>query len=234
MSVLATPPATSGATTEPEAPETCKPPPGLVPRRPVAQVIGPSGAAWLDRTDRERTEPREQILDALRVGPGDAVADIGAGTGYYTVALARRVGAQGRVVATELQPEMLRKLEAKTRRAGLHNVEAVLATETETNLPRSSFDLALLVDVYHELAKPFDTLAQIRCALKEGGRLALLEYRAEDETLAIRPEHKMRVEDVQAEIEPVGFRLGERIEFLPQHHIFVFVKAKPASPRPPG
>jgi ubiquinone/menaquinone biosynthesis C-methylase UbiE len=227
VAVPAAPVASAGAA-DPQAPEPCTPPPGLAPRRPVAPIIGPSGAAWLDRADRERTEPRERILDALRVGPGDVVADVGAGTGYYTVALARRVGAKGRVVATEVQPEMLRKLEATARRAGLRNVETVLATEAEANLPRATFDLALLVDVYHELARPFETLAQIRCSLKAGGRLALLEYRAEDEKLAIKPEHKMRAEDVTAEIEPVGFRLAERVEFLPQHHIFVFAKAKPA------
>ncbi|HEU4412457.1 MAG TPA: methyltransferase domain-containing protein [Polyangiaceae bacterium] len=227
---MPTPPPSSEPAPDPQALGPCSPPPGLAPRRPLAHAIGPSGAAWLDRADRERTEPRERILDALRVGPGDAVADVGAGTGYYTVALAQRVGPQGRVVATDLHPEMLRKLEAKARRAGLRNVETRLATEADTKLPRSAFDLVLLVDVYHELARPFEALAQIRCALKEGGRLALLEYRAEDAELAIRPEHKMSAEDVTAEVEPVGFRLGERLEFLPQHHIFVFVQAKPRAP----
>ncbi len=208
-------------------PETCTPPPGLKPRRPIAQVMGASNAAWLDRADRERIEPRGRILDALRVAPGEAIADVGAGTGYYTVPLARRVGAKGRVVATDVQPDMLRKLAAKLRTEGLDNVKTVLATEADAGLEPASFDLALMVDVYHELAKPFETLAQIRCALNERGRLALLEYRAEDPAVAIRPEHKMRAEDVVAEIEPVGFRLSDRIEILPQHHIFVFVKAPP-------
>jgi ubiquinone/menaquinone biosynthesis C-methylase UbiE len=202
----------------------------LSTRRQVAPIMGASGSAWLDRADRERTEPRERILEALHIAPGEAIADVGAGTGYYTLALARRVGPGGRVVATDLQPEMLRMLGAKVRAAGLANVETVLATEAEAGLGRSAFDLALMVDVYHELARPFEALAQIRCALKEKGRLVLLEYRAEDPAVLIKPEHKMRVEDVVAEIEPAGFRLGERLEFLPQHHIFIFVKAPPRAP----
>jgi ubiquinone/menaquinone biosynthesis C-methylase UbiE len=210
--------------------EPCSPPPGLSTRRQVAQIMGASGSAWLDRADRERTEPRERILEALHVAPGEAIADVGAGTGYYTLALARRVGPSGRVVATDVQPEMLRLLGAKVRAAGLANVETVLATEAESGLGRAAFDLALMVDVYHELARPFEALAQIRCALKEKGRLVLLEYRAEDPAVLIKPEHKMRAEDVVAEIEPAGFRLGERLEFLPQHHVLVFVKAPPRAP----
>ncbi|HEU4538745.1 MAG TPA: methyltransferase domain-containing protein, partial [Polyangiaceae bacterium] len=112
----------------------CLPPPGLSTRRRVAAIMGASGSAWLDREGRERIEPRERILDALRVSPGEAIADVGAGTGYYTVALARRVGPSGRVVATDVQPEMLRQLGAKVRAAGLANVETVLATEADAGL----------------------------------------------------------------------------------------------------
>jgi SAM-dependent methyltransferase len=211
------------------SPEPCVPPPGLARRRPVAGIMSAAGAAWLDRPERERIEPRRRILDALGVAPGQSIADVGAGTGYYALALAERVGPGGRVVATDVQPEMLQKLRARARAAGLANVETAPATEADAGLGRAAFDLALLVDVYHELARPFDTLAQVRCALREGGRLALLEYRAEDPAVPVRPEHKMRAEDVVAEIEPVGFRLRERLEFLPQHHIFVFDRAPPAA-----
>lgn len=182
------------------------------------------GADWLERADRDRVQQPEKLLDALHLRAGDTVADIGAGTGYFTLRIARRVMPGGRVLATDIQPEMLRLLEANAAKAGIRTIETILATEADAKLPDNAVDLALMVDVYHELAHPAETLRQVRRALRNDGRLALVEYRAEDPKVAIKPEHKMTAEGVRAEVEPQGFRLSEQLEFLPEQHVFVFVK----------
>jgi len=183
-----------------------------------------TGAAWLDRADREEREQPERVLDALRLSPGMTVADVGAGTGYFTVRLARRVGKAGRVYATEISPEMLRLVDARVSRERLPNVQLELATATDARLPARCCDLVLLVDVYHELTDPPAVMGGIRRALKETGRLVLVEYRGEDAQLAIKPEHKMTLARLRSELEPMGFAFVESLEFLPDQRIAIFTR----------
>ena len=158
----------------------------------------------------------------LEIRPGSTVADIGAGSGYYTALLSRAVGTSGKVYANDVQPGMIRLLQERVRREKLTNVEAVLGTGTDPKLPPAAIDLALLVDVYHEFSEPQKMLRKIRESLKPGGRLVLLEFRKEDPKVPIRPEHKMSVEEVRAEVEPEGFRFEAVLNDLPWQHILIF------------
>ena len=194
--------------------------------RVIAPAMSYRGADWLERSDREATEQPEKVLDALKIAPGSTVADIGAGTGYFSLRLAKRVGSQGRVLATDIQPQMLAMLSENMRAAGIRNIEPILCTPTDAKLPEGQLDLALMVDVYHELASPEETLTQVRRALKPDGRLVLVEYRGEDPNVPIKPEHKMTLVQVRSELEPMGFRLQEVFEFLVYQRVIVFVKAE--------
>jgi len=194
--------------------------------RVIAPAMSYRGAGWLERPDRDATQQPENVLDALKIAPGSTVADIGAGTGYFSLRLARRVGPEGRILATDIQPEMLAFLKDNTRAHGIENIEPILCTPTDAKLPEGRLDLALMVDVYHELEYPEETMAQVRRALKPDGRLVLVEYRGEDPDVPIKPEHKMTLAQVRSEIEPMGFSLKEVFEFLAQQRIMVFTKAE--------
>ena len=161
--------------------------------RVIAQVMGYAGAAWLERPEREREEEPSKAIAALDIRPGQVVADVGAGSGYYTVRLAERVGASGKVFATDIQPEMLKLLQQRVARERLTQVDVVQAAQTDPRLPRNQLDLILMVDVYHELARPQEMLRQLRTALKSDGRLVLIEFRKESAWVPIREEHKMSV-----------------------------------------
>src|SRR3984885_7450678 len=193
--------------------------------RKFAGVMGVQGADWLNRPEREKEENPEGALDALGIRPGMVVADVGAGTGYMSLRLAKRVGPDGKVYANDLQPEMLRRLRANAAKAGFTNVETVQGEEADPKLPRGQMDLVLLVDVYHEFSKPREMIDKIRESLKPDGRLVLLEYRKEDPNVPIRDEHKMTVAEVKAELEPQGFLLSKTIETLPRQHILILTKA---------
>ncbi len=190
--------------------------------RRIAPVMGIGGAGWLDRGEREAEESPEAALEAIGIRAGMQIADVGAGTGYFALRIARRVGPEGRVWANDIQPEMLEILRQRARTGKLANVETVLGTDTGPRLPAGRMDLVLLVDVYHEFAHPQQMLAGIRRSLKPDGRLVLLEYRKEDPDVPIRPEHKMSVAEVKAELEPAGFRLERADESLPRQHILIF------------
>lgn len=190
--------------------------------RPIAGVMGMGGADWLERAEREREEEPEKALDTIGLRLGMTVADIGAGTGYFSLRMARRVGPAGQVYATDIQPGMLSRLEQRIKRDGVHNIVPVLGTETDPKLPRGACDLALMVDVYHEFAYPREMLAAIGAALKPDGRLVLLEYRKEDPDVPIREEHKMSVATVRQELEAEGFVFDKLIDTLPRQHILVF------------
>jgi ubiquinone/menaquinone biosynthesis C-methylase UbiE len=196
--------------------------------RQIAPVMGASGAGWLDRPEREAEEAPDQALDALGIRAGMVVADVGAGTGYISLRMARRVGRTGKVYANDLQPEMLQKLRIKSQRERLSNIETVQGTETDPKLPPNTMDLVLLVDVYHEFSQPQAMLDKIRESLKRDGRLVLLEYRKEDPSIPIRPEHKMSVVEVKTEVEAEGFKLDQVIEKLPRQHIIMFRTATKA------
>jgi ubiquinone/menaquinone biosynthesis C-methylase UbiE len=195
--------------------------------RRIASVMNAQGAAWLDRPEREREEAPTKALAALGIRPGQTVADIGAGSGYYTVRLAEAVGPGGRVFATDIQPEMLaliRKRLSETTPKGKESasVELVLGTQTESKLPDDAIDLALMVDVYHELAQPQAFLRSLKRALKRDGRLVLIEFRKETGWVPIREEHKMSVREARMELEAEGFAFDRVIDVLPWQHILVF------------
>ena len=150
------------------------------------------------------------------------MADVGAGAGYHSIRLARRVGAKGTVYATDVQPEMLRMLRTNAREAGVTNIKPVRCTQEDPETPRRRVDLIMMVDVYHECSDPELTLKGLRAALKPGGRLVLVEFRGEDPEVPIKPEHKMTVTQVRRELEPQGFTFKESLEFLPWQHILIF------------
>jgi ubiquinone/menaquinone biosynthesis C-methylase UbiE len=193
--------------------------------RRIAGVMGVQGADWLNRPERESEENPEGALDALGIRPGMVVADVGAGTGYMTLRLAKRVGPAGRVYANDLQPEMLRRLQQNAARAKIANIVPVVGEEGDPKLPAGKMDLVLLVDVYHEFSQPQKMIDKIRESLKPDGRLVLLEYRKEDPNVPIREEHKMSVAQVKAELEPQGLVLSQVIETLPRQHILILTKA---------
>ncbi|MBS1859260.1 MAG: class I SAM-dependent methyltransferase [Acidobacteria bacterium] len=193
--------------------------------RPYAGVMGVRGADWLVRPEREAEEQPDRALDLIGITRGSTLADIGAGAGYFTWRMAARTGPAGRVYATDIQPAMLDLLRRNMRDRKLDNVVPVLGAVDDPKLPAGALDLILLVDVYHEFNHPREMLRGMRDALKPDGRLVLLEYRAEDPDVPIRPEHKMTVAQVKAELQPEGFRLDKLLEDLPRQHILIFRKA---------
>jgi SAM-dependent methyltransferase len=194
--------------------------------RRYAGVMGPGGADWLVRPEREAEEQPDRALDLIGIAKGSTAADIGAGAGYITWRLAERVGPTGKVFANDIQPDMLDLLRRNMRQRKLDNVETVLGAIDDPKLPPGAMDLVILVDVYHEFSQPQKMLRGIRESMKPDGRLVLLEYRAEDPKVPIRPEHKMTVAQVKAELEPEGFRLDKLIEDLPRQHILIFKPAR--------
>jgi ubiquinone/menaquinone biosynthesis C-methylase UbiE len=191
-------------------------------------VMSYQGAEWLIRASREEEEQPEAMLDALKIAPGSTVADVGAGVGYTSLRMARRVGPKGRVLATDIQPQMLQMLVSNARTADVKNIRPIRSTATDPKLPEGGVDLILMVDVYHECTHPEATLQGLRKALKPGGRLVLVEFRGEDPDVPIKPEHKMTFAQVRREIEPQGFTFKEKFDFLPWQHIIVF--EKPSDP----
>ena len=189
--------------------------------RVLAPTMGVEGAAWLDRPEREAEEAPSKAITALGIAPGSVVADVGAGSGYYTVRLSQVVGPRGRVVATDLQPGMLDLIRAKVERQGLTNVSLVQGRPDDPALPAATFDLIVMVDVYHELAAPQIFVRKLREALKPDGRLVLIEFRLEDPRVPIREVHKMSVSQVREELGADGFQIDRVIDVLPWQHIIV-------------
>ncbi len=200
--------------------------PGVHPvsGRVYALPMGVQGAPWLERRDRDIEEEPDLAVRLLRVQRGSTLADIGAGSGYFTVRLARAVGSSGRVYATDIQQGMLDLLQQNVARAKLANVVPVLGTVDDPKLPAESIDLAIMVDVYHEFSQPQRMLQRIRESLKPGGRLVLLEYRAEDPNLPILPDHKMTKAQVKLEVEHEGFKQTRVYDDLPRQHLIIFTK----------
>ena len=193
--------------------------------RRFAATMGVEGAEWLDRAERDLEEDPDRAIDVLKIEKGTTVADIGAGSGYMTVRLSKKVGPQGRVYANDIQPGMLDLLNKRLAKAKISNISAVLGTQDDPRLPDDALDLVLMVDVYHELSQPQLMLRHIRASLKTGGRLVLLEYRKEDPNVPIKPEHKMSVADAKLEVEAEGFKLTKTNEDLPRQHILIFTKS---------
>jgi len=190
--------------------------------REIAHVMGHQAADWLERPERELEERPDLLVPALQLRPGDAVADIGCGTGYHTRRLAKAVGTNGLVYAEDIQPEMLDLLTNKLAAENIHNVRPVLGTITDPKLPRSALDLILMVDVYHEFDHPYEMVSAMIPALKPGGRIAFVEFRGEDPKLAIKKLHKMTEAQVRKEMSLHALDWVETIGTLPQQHIILF------------
>ena len=195
-------------------------------KRQIAPMFSAEYADWLTRPDRDSTEQPEKVLDALQIRQGWTVADVGAGVGYFTWRLAKRVGPKGKVIAVEVQQKMLDLMAENLKQQNITNVEMVLGGVRDPRLPENAVDLVLMVDVYHEFSEPEAMTAAVRRSLKPNGRLVLVEYRKEDPSVPILPLHKMSVEEVREEIEPLGFRLQQALEFLPTQHILIFTKTE--------
>ena len=192
--------------------------------REIAGVMGWQGAEWLERSGRAREERPDLLLAALALTPGMTVADVGAGTGYYTWQIAQKVGSTGRVYAVDVQPEMIALLNTQMKQRNVSNVVSQLGTERDTRLPAGTLDLALMVDVYHELEYPDEVLDSIVRALKPGGKVVFVEYRAEDPKVQIKPVHKMSETQVRLEAMRHGLQWERTITTLPIQHVIVFRK----------
>ncbi|WP_017314672.1 class I SAM-dependent methyltransferase [Mastigocladopsis repens] len=191
--------------------------------REIAKVMGHTGALWLERPSREAEEQPSKVMNALNFNPNDVVADIGAGTGYMSFRIAPLLPA-GKVLAVDIQPEMLDIIEFLNKENNITNVEPILATLTNPNLPPESVDLALMVDAYHEFEYPREVMKGIFRALKPGARVVLVEYRGENPFIMIKALHKMTQRQVRKEMQAVGLVWRETKNFLPQQHLMVFEK----------
>jgi ubiquinone/menaquinone biosynthesis C-methylase UbiE len=191
--------------------------------REIAQVMGPGGIPWLDRPERETEEKPAEVIKAMNLHGNEIVADLGAGSGYFAFRLAPKVG---KVLAVEIQDEMIATLHQRAAEQKVGNVEVVKGAECDPRLPAGGVDLVLMVDVYHELSCPFEIMTQVRKALKPGGRVAFVEYRKEDPQVQIKEVHKMSIEQLEKEMKAVKFTRVQTVETLPWQHIVIFVKSE--------
>jgi ubiquinone/menaquinone biosynthesis C-methylase UbiE len=192
--------------------------------REIAGVMGHQGASWLERSERGTEEQPQKIVAALGLNPTDTVADVGAGTGYISQLLAAAVP-QGKVVAIDIQPEMIDLLNQRLQKSKIQNIEPRLGTEQSPNLTPTSIDLAMMVDAYHEFSYPHEMMAGIIESLKPGGRVVLAEYRGEDPLVFIKPHHKTTQKQIRRELESLGLKWQKTEEVLPQQHLLFFTKS---------
>jgi ubiquinone/menaquinone biosynthesis C-methylase UbiE len=191
--------------------------------REIAGIMSFDGVAWLERNSRSKEENTDLAISRLPVSKNSTVADIGAGSGFYTFRIAPKVN-EGKVYAVEIQDDAIAYLKEKAAELKAYNVTVIKGTNKSPNLPDGLVDLAIMVDVYHELLYPQEFLQSIKRALKPKGRLLLLEYKQEDPAVAIKPEHKMSVKQVEKELTANGFRLIQNGQFMPIQHFLVFEK----------
>lgn len=194
--------------------------------REIAQVMGHRGSDWLERDERERDEAPDELVRELGLSPTDVVADIGAGTGYFTFRLSPLVP-DGTVLAVDIQEEMLDVIRERMERGRVDNVIPVMGTVDDPRLPAGEVDLVLMVDAYHEFSHPLEMMRGILRALRPGGRVVLIEYRLEDPSIPIKRLHKMSQRQARAEMEAVGLQWVETRHFLPRQHFMVFQKPQP-------
>lgn len=191
--------------------------------REIAFVMGHQAADWLNRPAREREERPDAVVANMNLEADDVVADIGAGSGYFSFRIARQVP-EGKVLAVDIQPEMLQLIAARQEQEGVTNIERVLGEIDNPNLPPESIDAAIMVDAYHEFSHPYEMMAGIYQALRPGGRVFLLEYRGEDPSVPIRPLHKMTEQQVVKEMSVFGLEWTDTLDFLPWQHMMIFSK----------
>jgi ubiquinone/menaquinone biosynthesis C-methylase UbiE len=191
--------------------------------REIAQVMGHQGIHWLERPTRELEEQPRKAIEMIELKPTDVVADIGAGSGYFSFRMARKVP-QGKVLAVDIQQEMIDAVTKTAKQKNVMNVETILSTVEDPKLPEGKVDVALMVDAYHEFDHPREMMDGIAKGLKPGGRVILVEYRAEDPNVLIYPHHKMTIDQAKKEMAAVGLKFVESKEDLPQQHFMVFKK----------
>lgn len=219
--------ATSDATREPQ-------PPALTHYmgREIAITMHYTGAPWLMRESREREEECSTLLKVLDLKRGQTICDLGCGNGFYTLEMARQVEPGGKVLGVDIQPEMLVKLRERAKVARIENIEPVLGTLTDPNLPAGKVDLVLCVDAYHEFSHPVHMLRAIRKSLAPDGQLVLAEFREEDPNVPIKPLHKMSKKQVLKELIPNGFKLVKQYDGLPWQHLMFFKRDETWQPAP--
>ena len=191
--------------------------------REIAHIMGPVGISWLDRAERDQQEQPAKVVEALELKEDDVVCDLGAGSGYYTFRLAPKLP-KGKVLAVEIQDEMIKELKKHIEKKETTNVEIIKGTEKDPKLPEKGVDLILMVDVYHELAFPYETMLAIRKAMKPGARVVLVEFRKEDPKVPIKEVHKMSEEQIKKEMTAVGLTHVKTVGTLPWQHIAIYKK----------
>jgi ubiquinone/menaquinone biosynthesis C-methylase UbiE len=193
--------------------------------REIAQVMGYPAAGWLERTERVKEEEPAKLYTALKIKPGDVIADVGAGSGYHTFRLAAAVGPTGKVYANDIQKEMLDLIRKRMEKEKVTNIETILGSETDAKLPENKVDLILLVDVYHEFSQPYEMTEAMLKSLKPGGRMVFVEYRMEDPKVPIKLVHKMSQKQVIKEMDNFpSLKYAKTIDVLPWQHIIIFEK----------
>lgn len=196
--------------------------------REISHVMGHQGASWLERPGREQEERTDLLMDSLPIKEGDIIADIGVGSGYFAWQFAKRIGESGKVLGVDIQPEMLAILAEKMKARGVSDrIEGILGTITDPNLPSNTVDLAIMIDVYHELSHPYEMTVKMVEGLKPGGFLVFVEYRTEDPAVRIKRLHKMTEDQVKKEMTVQNLEFVETIDSLPQQHIVIFKKPNP-------
>ncbi len=193
--------------------------------REISFVMGHQAAQWLNRPGRVQEEMPDAVVENMNLAEDHVVADIGAGSGYFSFRIAKKVP-NGKVLAVDIQPEMLALIEEAKQRDGVDNIEGVLGQIDDPNLPANSIDAAIMVDAYHEFSHPFEMINGIYSALRPGGRIFLLEYRGEDASVPIRPLHKMTEEQVVKEMGVFGLEWTDTLDFLPWQHMMIFTKVE--------
>lgn len=192
--------------------------------REIAHVMGHLGAGWLERPEREREEHPTKLIESLKLKPGMVIADIGAGSGYFTFRMSKKVGDKGKVLAVDIQKEMLAIIQKRMKKAKITNVKPILGTIKDPKLPENSVDLILLVDVYHEFSFPYEMTVNMVKSLKKGGRIVFVEYRKEDPKVPILEVHKMTEKQVMKEMSIHPVKHVKTLGILPRQHIIVFEK----------
>jgi SAM-dependent methyltransferase len=221
----ADPPTTAPATTEP-APLT------HYMGREIAQTMHFTGAEWLTRESREREEDCTTMLKQLNLKSGQTVVDFGCGNGFYTLKMAKLVAPNGKVLAVDIQPEMLDLLRQRAKDEKIDDIDEVLCTTTDPKLPEGKVDLILIVDTYHEISNPVEVLAGLRKSLAPHGRVALVEFRGEDPNVPIKPLHKMSKAQIMKEWPANGFKLVDQFDGLPWQHLMFFERDDSATTLP--
>jgi ubiquinone/menaquinone biosynthesis C-methylase UbiE len=204
--------------------QTSPPPPALqeYQGRVIAQTMHWQGAGWLIRNKRDREEATLRMREELKLKPGMTVCDMGSGNGYHTLPIAEAVGKDGKVYAVEVQPEMIAMLKKRAEAKGITHIESIIGLPHDPKLPPASCDMILLVDVYHEFSHPEEMLVGMRQALKPEGVIVLVEFRAEDDSVPIKPEHKMTKAQINKELTSNGFKRVREFDELPWQHMMFF------------